>query len=336
MLGIMAIAFAVACSRPAGGMSEGKAVDGRKAITALGRVTPGRTIVSIGAPPGARVLKLNVAEGKKVELGEILATLDSEPSRKAEAEAAKVALEEARERLAAETAYGEAMVEQGRAAIHLLELTSNHERDELKRISSLASNLAAPEKRLDDQRFLVARSEAELEKAKAELRAAEASLARSRSMVAVRTAEAQVKSAEAALELAIIRAPLAGEILKVLTYPGERAGEMPILHMGDTGDMQVVAEVRESDVGRVRVGQRATITSPALPEALSGKVEEIGLLVFKNNALDPDPRADRDSRVVEVRVKLDQPERVARLTRLEVYSRIETDSAAPAETSARR
>jgi len=89
----------------------------------------------------------------------------------------------------------------------------------------------------------------------------------------------------------------------------------------------------KSDVGRVRVGQRATITSPALAEQLGGKVEEIGLLIFKNSVLDPDPRADRDSRIVEVRVKLDKPERVARLTRLEVYTRIEIGSEAAGDTS---
>jgi len=312
-------------------MGKGEAAS--NAVTALGRVIPGRAITSIGAPPGARVLKLNVAEGKKVSPGEILATLDGHPVKEAEADAARVALEEARERVTAETAYGEALVEQNRSTIRQIELTTTHERDELKRISSLASNLAATEKRLDDQRFLVARSEAELEKAKAELRAAEASLARARSIVGVRTAEARVKSAEAELELSIIRAPLAGEVLKVLTYPGERASDAPILQMGDTSDMHVVAEVRESDVGRVRVGQKATITSPALREPLSGKVEEIGLLIFKNSALDPDPRADRDSRVVEVRVKLDTPEAVARLSRLEVYIRIETGSTAAADSA---
>lgn len=330
---LAAIALGAACDRRPADVTMGKGEAASNAVTALGRVIPGRAITSIGAPPGARLLKVQVAEGNKVSAGEILATLDSHPVREAEVGASKVALEEAHERLVAETAYGEALVEQNRAAVHLLQLSGEHERKELKRISSLASNLAATEKRLDDQRFLVERTEAELERANAELRAAEASLARARSMVAVRTAEARVKSAEAELELSIVRAPLAGEILKVLTYPGERVSDAPILQMGDTSDMHVVAEVRESDVGRVRVGQRATITSPALAEQLGGKVEEIGLLIFKNSVLDPDPRGDRDSRIVEVRVKLDKPERVARLTRLEVYTRIEIGSEAAGDTS---
>ena len=123
----------------------------------------------------------------------------------------------------------------------------------------------------------------------------EAALARTRSLVAVKSAEAQVKSAEAQLELTIIRAPIDGEILKVLTYPGERTGSAPILQMGDTADMHVIAEVHEADVGSVRVGQRATITSPSIGGASQGAVEEIGRIIYKNDVLDPDPRAEKDS-----------------------------------------
>ena len=328
------IALGEGCRRPAELRPKEGSVH-RSAVTALGRVTPGRGVISIAAQPGSRILKLDAAEGKKVSAGEILATLDTYPLRLAESDAAKVALDEARERLDAETAYGEAQVEQSRKAVRLLELGGDHEREELKRISSLTSSRAAPEKRLEDQRFLVTTREAELEKAKSELRAAEAALRRSRSLVAVKTAEAQVKIAEAQLELSMLRAPIDGEVLKVLTYPGERIGNAPILQMGDTRDMHVIAEVLETDAGFVRVGQRATITSPALPEPVMGTVEEIGRLIYKNDALDPDPRVDKDSRVVEVRVKLDKSETVARLTRLEVSTRIETAAEGAKESASR-
>ena len=99
--------------------------------------------------------------------------------------------------------------------------------------------------------------------------------------------------------------------------------------------MHVIAEVLETDVGFVRVGQRATITSPALAGSVTGTVEEIGLLIYKNEVLDPDPRIDKDSRVVEVRVKLDKPETVARLTRLEVSTRIETAAEGAKESASR-
>ena len=306
----------------------------RSAVTALGRVTPGRAAISIAAQAGDRLLKLEVSEGREVKAGDVLAYLDSSTLRMAERDAAKVALDEARQRLQTETTYAEAVIDQSKQAVRLLEISVEHERKELKRVQSLTSALAG--RSLDDQQFALESREGELLKAKAELRAAEAALARTRSVVAVDSVEARLKTAEAQLELTIIRAPIDGEILKVFTYPGERTGDNPILKMGNTNDMHVIAEVHETDVGMVRVGQQATITSEALAEPVQGVVEEIGSLIYKNDVLDLDPRAPRDTRIVEVRIKLDKSEAVSRLTHLEVLTRIDLTKPAVGPKSAAR
>jgi HlyD family secretion protein len=298
------------------------------AVTALGRVTPGRAVISIAAQPGSRILKLEVTDGNKVKAGDALAYLDTHTVRKAERDAAKVALEEAWERLETETAYAHAVVDQNTEAVHLLEVAMEHQRKEMVRFETLLSSKTIQQQSFDEQKFFLQSREGELGKAKAELRSAEAALARIRSTVGLRSAEAHLKSAEAQLELTIIRAPIDGEILKVMTYPGERIVNDPILKMGDTGDMHVIAEVHETDIGAVRVGQQATITSEALAEPVQGVVEEIGALIYKNDVLDLDPRATRDTRIVEVRIKLNQSQAVSRLTHLEVSTRI--DLAAPA------
>ena len=322
------------CGKRREDSQSGSGAKNRSAVTALGRVTPGRAVISIAAQPGNRLLKLAVTDGKKVRAGDVLAYLESYTLRTVERDAAKVALDEARARLEAETAYAEAIIEQNRQAVRLLDIAVDHEHKELQRVKSLTS--AFPQQRLDDQKFLVDSREGELAKANAELRAAEAALARTRSMVAVKSAEAQVKSAEAQLELTIIRAPIDGEILKIFTYPGERIGNDPILKMGDTSDMHVIAEVHEADVAAVRVGQHATITSEALAEPVHGVVEEIGALIYKNDVMDLDPRATKDTRIVEVRVKLDKPQAVSRLTYLEVSTRIDLNSPIPGAKSAAR
>jgi HlyD family secretion protein len=306
----------------------------RFAVTALGRVTPGRAAISIAAQPGNRLLKLEVSEGREVKAGDVLAYLDSYTLRMAERDAAKVAFDEARQRLQTETTYAEAVIDQSKQAVRLLEISVEHERRELKRVQSLTSALA--QRSLDDQRFALESREGELIKAKAELRAAEAALARTRSVVAVDSAEARLKTAEAQLELTIIRAPIDGEILKVFTYPGERTGDNPILKMGDTNDMHVIAEVHETDVGVVRIGQQVTITSEALAEPVHGVVEEIGSIIYKNDVLDLDPRAPRDTRIVEVRIKLDKSAAVSRLTHLEVLTRIDLTKPAVGPKSAAR
>jgi hypothetical protein len=52
--------------------------------------------------------------------------------------------------------------------------------------------------------------------------------------------------------------------------------------------------------------------------------------------LDIDPRATRDTRVVEVRIKLDKSEAISRLTHLEVSTRIDLSTPAPGPKSAAR
>src|SRR5207237_8377636 len=79
----------------------------RLSVTALGRVTPGRSVLAIAAQPGSRIAKLEVVEGQKVKAGDVLAYLDAHSLRLPERDAAKTALDQAWEREATETAYAQ-------------------------------------------------------------------------------------------------------------------------------------------------------------------------------------------------------------------------------------
>ena len=115
-----------------------------------------------------------------------------------------------------------------------------------------------------------------------------------------------------------VKAPMAGQVLRVHAHAGERVGPEGILELGRTEAMMAVAEVYETDIGRVAVGQRAKVTSPALPVALNGTVQRIGLMVAKNDALGTDPVAKTDARVVEVDIRLDAGQGTDTLTYLQV------------------
>jgi HlyD family secretion protein len=134
--------------------------------------------------------------------------------------------------------------------------------------------------------------------------------------------------AQAKLDRTIIRAPSDGRILKIITQAGEAIGEAGILDMGDTRQMYAVAEVYETDVNLVKVGQPATITSRngAFDQPLTGTVADIGWQIFKNNVLDDDPAANADSRVVEAKIRLHNSEPVEALTNLQVDVRIDVEN----------
>ena len=131
-------------------------------------------------------------------------------------------------------------------------------------------------------------------------------------------ADAELSQALAELERTRVKSPIDGRVIAIHTREGERVGFNGIVELGRTQEMFVVAEVYETDIGRVRVGQQATAFSPALSEPLTGKVERIGLKVGKMEALATDPVSRADARVVEVEIRLDDSSRAADLTNLQV------------------
>lgn len=140
-------------------------------------------------------------------------------------------------------------------------------------------------------------------------------------------AAAAVAKAKADLEVAYVKALKDGRILKIHARPGEAVSNQGdgILKLGQTDQMYAVAEVYETDISKVRLGQTATITSDAFPEKLQGKVDQIGWEVAKKDVLSTDPAAATDVRVVEVKIALDRTssQRVAALTNMQVTVEIQ-------------
>jgi HlyD family secretion protein len=173
---------------------------------------------------------------------------------------------------------------------------------------------------------------AELDQAKAELENAQQQLAREKKLgkgmsaaskidnleMQVKAARAGVAAAEASLGLALVKSPMDGQILYVHSRPGERVGVKGVVEVGRTDKMYAVAEVYETDIVHVAVGQSATIRSPALKAPVTGKVESVGLKVGRLDILGMDPVAEADARVIEVNILLDDVEAVAALTNLQV------------------
>ena len=179
------------------------------------------------------------------------------------------------------------------------------------------------------QRELEAARTSNMTNAAAQVEAEVAGLQLAQVQAQVDSAAQNLALAEARLDQALIRAPKAGQVLQLYAEPGEAVTtSAPILALGDTDQMYVVAEVYETDVTLVEPGQRATIISRngAFDQALTGTVERVGLQIFKNDVLDDDPAANADARVVEVMVRVDQSAVIAGLTNLQVDVAIDVES----------
>jgi HlyD family secretion protein len=122
----------------------------------------------------------------------------------------------------------------------------------------------------------------------------------------VASAIASARQAKADLELSYIRAPIAGEVFKIYTRPGESTNTKGLIELAQNKQMVAVAEVYESDIGKIKMGQVAEIISEtgAFTGKIKGTVSQIGQQIAKKDVLSTDPAADADSRVVEVKLAL--------------------------------
>ena len=136
----------------------------------------------------------------------------------------------------------------------------------------------------------------------------------------VKAAQADVQKAKTDLETAYVRSPQDGQILKINTRPGEKVSDEGIVEIGDTNQMYAIAEVYQSDLSKVRASQKVKVISDSLSEPLHGTVEQIGLQIQRQEVINADPSDNIDSRVVEVKVRLDEEssQKAAGLTNLQV------------------
>ncbi len=124
-------------------------------------------------------------------------------------------------------------------------------------------------------------SETELEAAEVTLRSAEAQ--RKSAEAQVRQSQASLSMNEVNLEHTVIRAPIDGIVTSRLVDVGQTVAasfQAPELFViaADLTKMRVIANIDESDVGRIRPNQRVTFTVDAFPaEDFEGTVSQIRL-----------------------------------------------------------
>jgi len=307
------------------GSSEAKAEPARAvtqpaSVSCLGRVEPREGIVRVSARSlsgqASIVGKLNVREGDWVKEGQELAVLDSRPQLEATVRELESRVAVAQNRLqVTKTGAKKGDVAAYDAEIARLEAILANQRTDLERCELLYQKQAATITERDQKQLavlstiqLIAASRSKLTSLE-EIRTADVDLAEAE----VRAATAGVARATAELDASVIRAPFAARVLKIQAHPGETVGPKGIVELGRTDRMYVIAEVLESDISRVKVGQSATVTGEALKEPWRGKVEYIGYQVAKDDVAQTDPVSLTDSRVVEVKIRLEQAPDAARL-----------------------
>jgi HlyD family secretion protein len=343
-----------------------------KSVRALARLEPAGGVIDVGVTPGERLLEVLVHynHSQPIRAGEVLARLASHPLRKAEYDLAVSQRDEARSQLAAIRASGAQELAQAKVRrqiivdvepleikaqkdkVAYLEKQLDTARSNLSRLKSL-EKATVPQQQLEQQELLVSQGETERDAARLlldkavrshdlnvkaadmQLLVISATLKATEQKIPLESLEKTVAVAAERLSFSEVRAPREPAqmaVLEVLGRPGELTSGQPIFRLGDTSQMYAVAEVYETDVHRVRAGQSARISSPALEAVLqkalqkghlTGVVEWVGRTVAHNNLLAVNPAAETDRRIVKVKIRLDRSELVASFVSMEVQAAID-------------
>lgn len=301
-------------------------------VVALGRVIPRGDVVSVATPSGAgdaRIAEVRVGLGDTVAAGDVLAVLDNLTALENGVATARATIAVRQATLAQTTATIRASREEAQAALDRAQVTAANAQSDRDRITSLFERGVATRAELDQLVARATEAGRDVERAAATLSryqngdATQADIAVAEANLAA--ARVDLTRAEHDLERAYVRAPSAGTVLDINARAGERPGAGGIIDLGDTSQMTVEAEVYQTLIGRVAIGDPVTVSAEALGQDLTGTVTAIGLEIGRQSITSDDPAANTDARVVDVIVTLEAASSVqARgFTNLETIVRID-------------
>jgi HlyD family secretion protein len=242
-------------------------------VASSGAVNP-VALVTVGSQVSGQIRDLLVDFNSEVKAGQLLAQIDPETfeyrvrSAQADVDAARATVATAQANLLA------ALTQVSRAKVDLTEA----QRD-LDRKQSLVEKQFIAQSEADKARALVNTSQEALKAVQAQVGVAQAGVKSAEASVAQRDAAL----AQARIDLARTRitSPVNGIVIKRAIERGQtvaaslQAPELFIIAQ-NLRDMQVEAAIDESDVGRLRTGQKASFTVDAYPgQTFEGQIRQV-------------------------------------------------------------
>ncbi len=352
--------------------SEIRTVVDSRQIAAQGKLMPAGGIISLSATPGDQIESILVKSGQQVSQGDVLIVMRSNQIRQIELQAAQTRLAEAKVQFKSKQTEVRLALEAANLKLEQSKLAKLQAEQQLKIAESGNQTIKTLQSQIDRLRELRAKpqlqnviGQSEIDVKEIELRkaeqiyessiltgkqaidsanlavrmaeqnrvAAEESLQLIDQSSSIESLEKQIELLEVQLELTRVIAPSNATVLAVMASVGETAGPTPVIDVADLSSMICVAEVHEADVARLSIGDRAVLSSAALPSVLNGTVIQVDPLVGSPQMRLPNPMARSDFRAVPVRIKIDESQQAiaARLVQLQVDVTITPTGNASAE-----
>jgi HlyD family secretion protein len=282
-------------------------------VAGPGRVEPSSEDIKIGSELSGRLKSVNVEEGDTIQHGQVLAELENADYR-AQVESARASVV-AREATLRKVINGARRQERDQAwsSVNEAKAVMENSQGELHRRQELFAAGVVSHEELD--RYT---READVAKAKYQAAVEQHSLVddhareedRSVAEADLQLAQAQLAESRARYEKTFIRSPIDGSVLRKHHRSGESVSNSstvpdPILTIGDRKVLRVRVDVDETDVSKVRVGQKAYVTADAFgTRKFWGHVVRVGQQLGPKNVRTDEPTEKVDTKILETLVEL--------------------------------
>ena len=298
-------------------------------IAGPGRVEPFSEDIRIGSELSGKLKSVNVEEGNRVRRGQVLAVLEN-----ADYSAAVLSAEadvKAKEAKLEKVVNGARAQERSEAlaSVHAAEVVMENARAEMERRQKLFAEAGViSQEELD--RYTRAYNVARAQYQEATQRHSLIDDNARKEDVAVASADlqlarAQLEEARAKYDKTLIKSPIDGVVLRKHHRAGESVSNSstvpdPILTVGDTKVLRVRMDVDETDVNRVRLGQKAYVTADAFgDQKFWGRVIRIGNQLGPKNVRTDEPTEKVDKKILETLIELDHAPELPDGLRVDAY-----------------
>ncbi len=271
-------------------------------------ITPGYE-VEISSELEGRLERFSVGEGDYVKKGDLIAVVANGDLR-AKIREAEAELLVARSRLR-ETASGSRQEEirSAQAELERAMAAVEYEKESLDRHRELYRKGYIPREQLDEKERNLKVADANAGKAREEKTLREKGP--KKETLALLEDEVSMAAAKAeyyrqVLAKTFITAPLSGKVIRKYLQQGEGVTkDKPLATVADISRLRINAEVDETDIGMVRVGAAAEVSSDAfVSRVFKGEVEEISDYAGIRKVKPNDQAKNVDMKVVQVKIRL--------------------------------
>ena len=135
--------------------------------------------------------------------------------------------------------------------------------------------------------------------------------------------QAKLKEEQSLLAKEELRSPIDGVVLRRYMKSGETIAIqplMPIVEVADTNRLRIRAEIDETDVAHVSVGDQVSVSAEGYPgQRFHGKVSRISPRMGRKNVGSDKPTEKTDTNVMDVLVNLDTTVNLPVGLRVDVY-----------------